>query len=170
MPKITIENLAKSYGRAQALDDISFTVDDGEFFTLLGPSGCGKSTTLSALAGLDEPDSGIIKSGDTVFVDSARGVCLAPEERNLGMVFQSYALWPHMTVKQNLEMPLKLRRVAVKDRNRLVGETLKQVGLEQFGDRYPHAMSGGQQQRVALARSLVYSPDLMLLVSRVVSS
>jgi len=163
MPELTVSGLTKKFGAHAALDDISFTVADGEFFTLLGPSGCGKSTTLNAIAGLDEPDTGRITAGDTVYVDGDTGTFRTPEERNLGMVFQSYALWPHMTVAANLELPLKLRKVPKADRDARIDATLKQVGLATFRDRYPHQMSGGQQQRVALARALVYSPTVLLL-------
>ena len=163
MPELVVEDLAKSFGPATALDHVGFTVRDGEFFTLLGPSGCGKSTTLASIAGLERPDSGTIRVGDRVFVDQAAGTFLQPEERNLGMVFQSYALWPHMTLADNLALPLRIRRLP-RDRQRpLIDGALDQVGLLSMRDRYPHQLSGGQQQRVALARALVYSPTVLLL-------
>jgi iron(III) transport system ATP-binding protein len=163
MPELRVTNLTKRFAGRAAVDDISFTVADGEFFTLLGPSGCGKSTTLGAIAGLEAPDGGRIEAGEVVYLDTDAGTFLNPEERNLGMVFQSYALWPHMTVAGNLELPLRLRKVARVERDRRVNEVLDQVGLGDCRDRYPHQMSGGQQQRVALARALVYSPTLLLL-------
>ncbi|HEY3684958.1 MAG TPA: ABC transporter ATP-binding protein [Streptosporangiaceae bacterium] len=172
MPELTVRGLTKRFGGATtgtagtpvtALDDVSFTVNDGEFFTLLGPSGCGKSTTLAAIAGLEAPDGGRITAGDVVFVDTAEKRFLNPEERNLGMVFQSYALWPHMTVAANLDLPLKLRGLSRADRDKRIDAALEQVGLGQYRRRYPHQMSGGQQQRVALARALVYSPTVLLL-------
>lgn len=163
MPDLVVENIGKTFGAAKALDDVSFTVKDGEFFTLLGPSGCGKSTTLNCVAGLEAPDRGSIRVGDEVFVDASRRKFLTPEERNLGMVFQSYALWPHMTVNDNLAMPLRIRKVHAGERRRRIEEALTQVGLEAYGKRYPHELSGGQQQRVALARALVYSPRVLLL-------
>ncbi|HET7386548.1 MAG TPA: ABC transporter ATP-binding protein [Nocardioidaceae bacterium] len=163
MPELTVRNLAKSFNGQPALRGVSFTVADGEFFTLLGPSGCGKSTTLMSVAGLERPDEGTVRVGDTTFVDTATRHFTPPEERELGVVFQSYALWPHMTVAQNLALPLKLRKVGSKDRERIIDETLTQVGLEQLRGRYPHQLSGGQQQRVALARALVYSPRVLLL-------
>ncbi|SDS08988.1 ABC transporter ATP-binding protein [Microlunatus soli] len=163
MPELTVHELTKNYGTHAALQEVSFTVRDGSFFTLLGPSGCGKSTTLASIAGLERPDHGRIAAGSMTFLDSDQGVYLTPEERNLGMVFQSYALWPHMTVAGNLELPLKLRRVSGSERARRIDRTLEQVGLGPFRDRYPHQLSGGQQQRVALARALVYSPDVLLL-------
>ena len=163
MPELTVNGLSKRFALTKALDDVSFTVKDGEFFTLLGPSGCGKSTTLMSIAGLERPDAGSIAAGATVFVDTDKNIDLPPEERNLGMVFQSYALWPHMTVAANLEMPLKLRTIPKTERDRLIADALAQVGLDGYAGRYPHQMSGGQQQRVALARAIVYSPTVLLL-------
>ncbi|MQA05744.1 MAG: ATP-binding cassette domain-containing protein [Streptosporangiales bacterium] len=163
MPELTVKDLSKEFGSQRALRDVSFTVQDGEFFTLLGPSGCGKSTTLMSIAGLEEPTTGAISAGDKVFVDTAKRTYLPPEERNLGMVFQSYALWPHMTVAANLDMPLRLRKLDKAERDRRIADVLEQVGLAGYANRYPHQMSGGQQQRVALARAIVYSPTVLLL-------
>ena len=163
MPELTVQNLSKKFGDVTVLQDISFTVEDGEFFTLLGPSGCGKSTTLNCVAGLERPSEGSIRVGERVLVDSAAGTFLLPEARELGMVFQSYALWPHMTVADNLAFPLKLRKVAKAEQRRLIDDALETVGLRHLKDRYPHQLSGGQQQRVALARALVYSPNILLL-------
>jgi iron(III) transport system ATP-binding protein len=163
MPDMVVENLYKRFGDVVAVDHVSFTVQDGEFLTLLGPSGCGKSTTLFAIAGLDRPDSGLIRVGETTFFDSATGHFIVPEKRNCGMVFQSYALWPHMTVHENLAFPLRLRKVPKSARIERIGEILKLVELEPHKDRYPHQLSGGQQQRVALGRALVYSPTILLL-------
>jgi iron(III) transport system ATP-binding protein len=163
MAELVVSGLTRSYGNVRAVDDISFTVADGELVTLLGPSGCGKSTTLFSIAGLDRPDGGKIRVGASVFFDSVRGVHLPPEHRNCGLVFQSYALWPHMTVRENVAFPLKLHRVARgKARDRAEGALLL-VEMERYADRYPHELSGGQQQRVALARTLVYEPQLLLL-------
>ena len=163
MPEVTVTNLVKQFGVTTVLEEISFTVKDGEFFTLLGPSGCGKSTTLNCIAGLERPTGGRITVGTDTFVDIAGKVFLPTEARNLGMVFQSYALWPHMTVEANLALPLKLRKVGRPDRATRIGEALDKVGLAHLGGRYPHQLSGGQQQRVALARALVYSPTVLLL-------
>ena len=163
MPDLIVQGLSKRFGNQLALDDITFTVKDGEFFTLLGPSGCGKSTTLMSVAGLERPDAGSIRVGDQVFFDSTTGRFLTPEERSLGMVFQSYALWPHMTVEANLAMPLRLRKVKKARQTSLIDDALDQVGLLPYKKRYPHQLSGGQQQRVALARALVYSPTVLLL-------
>ncbi len=163
MAELRVENLVKTFGAVRAVDDISFTVGDGEFLTLLGPSGCGKSTTLAAIAGLDRSDTGRIILGDRVFFDGAAGLFVPPERREVGLVFQSYALWPHMTVAENLEFPLKLRKMAKAERSSRVAEALALVEMSEYGARYPFALSGGQQQRVALARTLVYRPALLLL-------
>jgi iron(III) transport system ATP-binding protein len=163
MPELVVQNLTKRFGETTVLQDVSFTVKDGEFFTLLGASGCGKSTTLNCVAGLERPDDGSIRVGDKVFVDTAARQFLPPEGRNLGMVFQSYALWPHMTVADNLALPLKIREVPKDEQRKRIDEALDKVGLLHLRERYPHQLSGGQQQRVALARSLAYSPTILLL-------
>jgi iron(III) transport system ATP-binding protein len=163
MPDIRIENLTKSFGAGKVLDGVSFTVRDKEFVTLLGPSGCGKTTTLMCIAGLQSPDEGLIACGDDTFTDRRTGIDQPAERRNLGLVFQSYALWPHMTVEQNVAFPLRLRRTAKRDIGERVAEVLALVELEDHGKRYPHQLSGGQQQRVALARALACSPRVLLL-------
>ncbi|WP_433516634.1 ABC transporter ATP-binding protein [Nonomuraea sp. CA-143628] len=161
MPEVKVDGLCKQFGDNAVLREVTFTINDGEFFTLLGPSGCGKSTTLACIAGLERPSGGTIAVGSAVFADDSTFV--PPEGRNLGMVFQSYALWPHMTVAQNLAMPLKIRKVDRRRQDELISEALGKVGLAELKDRYPHQLSGGQQQRVALARALVYSPSVLLL-------
>lgn len=163
MADLIVSGLTRTYGAIRAVDDISFTINDGEFLTLLGPSGCGKSTTLFSIAGLDQPSAGRIAIGDRVFFDATRGVNLAPEQRNCGLVFQSYALWPHMSVRANVQFPLKLRKVSGTQAREKVDWALSLVEMNDFADRYPHELSGGQQQRVALARTLVYEPQLLLL-------
>jgi iron(III) transport system ATP-binding protein len=163
MAELRIANLVKRFGSVTAVDNVSIDVADGEFVTLLGPSGCGKSTTLAAIAGLDRPDEGEIRVGETVYFNGRDGVYLPPEARNCGLVFQSYALWPHMTVYDNVAFPLKLRKVAGAEQQRRVAEVLALVELEPYAKRYPHELSGGQQQRVALARTLVYRPTILLL-------
>ncbi|WP_405646349.1 ABC transporter ATP-binding protein [Streptomyces sp. NBC_00019] len=163
MPEVTVKNLAKTFGDNSVLRDVTFTIEDGEFFTLLGASGCGKSTTLNCIAGLEQPTEGSITVGGRPFVDAAAGVFLPPEERNLGMVFQSYALWPHMTIAKNLALPLNIRKVPKDKQKTLIHDALDKVGLAELSGRYPHQLSGGQQQRVALARALVYSPTVLLL-------
>ncbi len=163
MPEIHIEGLVKEFGEQRALDDVGFSVRESELFTLLGPSGCGKSTTLLSLAGFHTPERGTIAVGDDTFFDASRRVDVAPERRNLGIVFQSYAVWPHMTVFANLAFPLKVRKLKRKAIASRVRDTLELVEMADYADRYPHQLSGGQQQRVALARALVYSPSVMLL-------
>ncbi|MEF9603694.1 ABC transporter ATP-binding protein [Paracoccus sp. PXZ] len=164
MPDVTISGLSRVYPDGnRAVDNIDLRIADGELFTLLGPSGCGKSTTLAAVAGLDEPSAGTITIGSDVVFDGQRGVNVPCEQRNIGMVFQSYALWPQMTVTEHLDLPLRLRKVAQNLRKRRIDEALELVDLGALGHRYPHELSGGQQQRVALARALVYAPRLLLL-------
>jgi iron(III) transport system ATP-binding protein len=163
VPDITVSHLTAGFGRNVVLDDVEFDVDDGEFFTLLGPSGCGKTTTLLALAGFLKPSRGLIRCGDVTFVDRERKINLPAERRNLGMVFQSYAVWPHMTVAQNVAFPLKVRRTARREVRGRVSETLELLELGGLEQRYPHELSGGQRQRVALARALVYAPSVLLL-------
>jgi len=163
MPDVVISKLHKEFSGTTVLSEIDIHIKDGEFFTLLGPSGCGKSTTLSCLAGLEKPTSGHIAIGDVVFFDSDDHTYVPPEARNLGMVFQSYALWPHMTLEQNLAMPLNIRKVPKAEQKTLIYEALDKVGMAHLMKRYPHQLSGGQQQRIALARALVYSPRVLLL-------
>ena len=163
MPEIRVSHLAKTFADVSVLHDIDFEVQDGEFFTLLGPSGCGKSTTLNCIAGLEDPTDGAIRIGERTLVDRANRVYVPTEERNLGMVFQSYALWPHMTIRKNLAFPLDIRRAGRADKDARIHDALDKVGLAHLQDRYPHQLSGGQQQRVALARALVYSPSVLLL-------
>jgi iron(III) transport system ATP-binding protein len=163
MPEVHVSQLSKQFGDVAVLNDINFTIKEGEFFTLLGPSGCGKSTTLNCIAGLEAPSSGSITVGNVPFVDTAKRLNVPTEERNLGMVFQSYALWPHMTVQQNLVMPLSIRKASKEEKATRIHDALDKVGLAHLKDRYPHQLSGGQQQRVALARALVYSPSVLLL-------
>jgi iron(III) transport system ATP-binding protein len=163
MPEIHVESLVKQFGEQRALDHVSFDVEDGELFTLLGPSGCGKSTTLMSIAGFQDPDEGRIAVGADAFFDAGHGVSVAAERRNLGIVFQSYAVWPHMTVFENLAFPLRVRKLKRRDIRARVQEVLELVELRQFEQRYPHQLSGGQQQRVALGRALVYSPSVLLL-------
>jgi len=163
MPEITVQGLSKAFGKTAALSDVSFRVRDKEFLTLLGPSGCGKTTTLMSVAGFQRPDEGLITCGELAFFDGTSNLWLAAEDRNLGLVFQSYAIWPHLTVFGNVAFPLKVRRTRRDALRRRVMEVLDLVELADLADRYPHQLSGGQQQRVALARALVYSPSVLLL-------
>jgi iron(III) transport system ATP-binding protein len=163
VPDVAVQNLTKRYGASVVLDDLSFEIADGELFTLLGPSGCGKTTTLLSIAGFVKPDGGAIRCGAETFVDAAAEVDVPAERRNLGMVFQSYAIWPHMTVAENVTFPLKIRKARKPARRAKAAEALELVELGDLADRYPHQLSGGQRQRVALARALVYEPSVLLL-------
>jgi iron(III) transport system ATP-binding protein len=167
--ELRVENLRKVFPALRggmpkaAIDDVSFTVAAGEIVVLLGPSGCGKTTTLRCVAGLEHPTSGRIVIGGTVYTDPVAGVLVPPRSRNLGMVFQSYAVWPHMTVRQNVAYPLKARRVPRGEQARAVEEALALVELSAYAERPVTQLSGGQMQRVALARSMVYQPQILLL-------
>ncbi|WP_051631149.1 ABC transporter ATP-binding protein [Afifella pfennigii] len=154
---LALEGVAKRYGQVTALAEVSFDIRRGEFVTLLGPSGSGKTTTLMTIAGFVEPSAGRVgREG----LDITR---LPPEKRNFGMVFQGYALFPHMTVRGNIAYPLKIRRWPQKQREAAIERVLAQVDLTDFAERKPSQLSGGQQQRVALARALVFDPDVLLL-------
>ena len=155
--RIAVANLTKRFGALAAVSDVSLTIEEGELFTLLGPSGCGKTTLLRLIAGFYAPDTGTIRFGDRVVND------VPPHERGIGMVFQNYALWPHMTVAQNVSYGLKLRKVSTSDIADRVHGVLEKVKLGGLGERYPGQLSGGQQQRVALARALVLNPEILLL-------
>ena len=162
---LRLENLTKYFGRFKALDAVTLEVEEGEVFSLLGPSGCGKTTTLRLIAGLEAPDDGNIVLRDRPIVSVQAGILVPPHKRNMGMVFQSYAIWPHMTVFENVAFPLlyggrKHSREEIRD---LVRKALSLVKLEGVEDRSATLLSGGQQQRVALARALVYEPRLLLL-------
>ena len=155
--KVEILNLEKSFGGFKAIDTLSLTIEPGEFMTLLGPSGSGKTTTLNLVAGFEVADSGSIVIGGKP-VDQ-----MPAYRRNVGMVFQNYALCPHMTAASNVGFPLKQRKVSKSKRQELVDEALHAVKLDEFGERYPSQLSGGQQQRVALARAIVFQPQVLLM-------
>lgn len=155
--QISIRNLTKRFGSTTVLREVSLDIADRELFFLLGPSGCGKTTLLRLIAGFYQPDGGELRFGDKVMNT------VPPHERNTGMVFQSYALWPHMTVAQNVAYGLEIRNVPAQEKADRVAEALKTVRMEAYADRSPNQLSGGQQQRVALARALVIRPDVLLL-------
>jgi iron(III) transport system ATP-binding protein len=161
---LEVTDLRKQFAIGRpAIDGVSFAVPAGEIVVLLGPSGCGKTTTLRCVAGLEHPTGGEISIGGRVVSSPARGILVPPRARELGMVFQSYAVWPHMTVRQNVVYPLKHRKLSRSEAGRKVEEVLALVGLSEYADRPVVALSGGQMQRVALARSIVYRPQLLLL-------
>ena len=161
-PTIAVENLAIRYGTTTVVSNVSFQARAGEQLTLLGPSGCGKTTTLRAVAGLEKPSEGRIRVGGTVMFDAAAGINLPAERRGLSMVFQSYAIWPHMTVFENVAYGLRVRRTPEADLRKRVGEALDLVQMGNFAQRHASQLSGGQQQRVALARACAFSPSVLL--------
>jgi len=161
MPGVRIQGLTKRYGDVAAVEGLELRVEPGELVALLGPSGCGKTTTLRLVAGFLKPEAGEIWVGERCL--SSPAAVIPPERRRMAMIFQSYALWPHMTVDQNVAYGLRLAGTPKADRDRRVTEILKAVQLEGYGSRYPGELSGGQQQRVAVARALVVEPEILLL-------
>ena len=162
MSSLTIAGLSKAFGDARVVADLNLQVAEGEMLVLVGPSGCGKTTTLRCIAGLESPSAGHIRIGSRVVTAVDEGINVPPERREIGMVFQSYAVWPHMTVFNNVAYPLRATGVPRKEIPDRVMRTLKLVQLDQLAERYSSQISGGQQQRVALARSLVAEPKLLL--------
>jgi iron(III) transport system ATP-binding protein len=163
MVAVSLEGVGRRFDQVAAVSNLSLDIGAGEFVTLLGPSGCGKTTTLRMVAGLERNTEGRILIGDTVVSDPQRGVFVQPERRRLGMVFQSYAIWPHMTVFENVAYPLRIRRRPSAEIERRVHEALTLVEMQDYAARPAPALSGGQQQRVAIARSLVFEPAVLLL-------
>ncbi len=160
---LSVDNLALSYGSNPILKGVSMQLRRGEVVSLLGPSGSGKTTLLRAVAGLEQPHTGSVTIAGRAIYDAAAGIDIPAEKRDLGLVFQSYALWPHKTVFDNVAYPLKLRKVATGEIGTRVHAALKNLGLDHLAERYPHQLSGGQQQRVSIARALVYNPPVILL-------
>lgn len=165
MPNIQFNHVYKHYDNAEkpAVKALDLEIQEGEFMCLLGPSGCGKTTTLRMIAGLENVSKGAIVLGDKVVDSATQGVFVPPEKRDLGLVFQSYALWPHLTVKKNIEFGLKLRKIAKQEREQIILSVATKLSIEAYLDRLPSQLSGGQQQRVALARTLAVQPEILLM-------
>ncbi len=163
MAEVRLINVWKRFGDVIAVKDMNLEVRDGEFMILLGPSGCGKTTTLRMIAGLEEPTKGQIYIGDKLVADPEKGVFIPPKDRDIAMVFQSYALYPHMTVYDNIAFPLKLRKVPKQEIDRRVREVAEMLGLTELLNRKPRELSGGQRQRVALGRAIVRKPKVFLM-------
>jgi len=157
MAILKVNNLSKSFGNVKAVQGVNFEAAEGEVLSLLGPSGCGKTTTLRCIAGFENPDRG------EIYLDNRKITSIPPEKRGIGMVFQNYALWPHMTVYGNLAFGLQIRKVPKPEIDKRIKKVLNIVQLEGYENRYPRQMSGGQQQRIAMARALVFEPEIMLL-------
>lgn len=157
MAILKVKNLSKNFGKVKAVQDVTFEATEGKVLSLLGPSGCGKTTTLRCIAGFENPDQG------EIYLDNRKITPFPPEKRGIGMVFQNYALWPHMTVYGNLAFGLQIRKVPKDEITKKIKRVLGMVQLEGYENRYPRQMSGGQQQRIAMARALVFEPEIMLL-------
>ena len=163
MGQILLNGIVKSYGKEVVVKNLDLTVEPGEFLTILGPSGCGKTTTLRMIAGLEEPDQGMIKLDDRVVFSRNDGVVIPPEARHLGLIFQSYALWPHMTVAKNITLALKEQKISKDEISNRLKNALEMVQLTGYAERYPSELSGGQQQRVAVARLIALRPTILLM-------
>lgn len=163
MSEVKISNIIKKFGDVKAVDNFNITVKQGEFVSILGPSGCGKTTMLRMVAGFEKATDGEISIGDRIVTSKEKNIFLPPEKRNIGMVFQSYAVWPHMNVFDNVAYPLKIKKLPKNVIKEKVDNALQIVHLSQYADRFPNQLSGGQQQRVALGRALVAEPGLLLL-------
>ena len=162
MSRIELKHIDKFYGSNHVLRDINLTIEDGDFMTLLGPSGCGKTTTLRVVSGLEKPQNGIILMDGKEIVNAAEASFAPPSKRNLNLVFQSYALWPHMTVYDNIAFGLKIQKMSKAEIDRRVMDSLRMMRIDMYKDRYPTELSGGQQQRVAIARALATNPKVLL--------
>jgi iron(III) transport system ATP-binding protein len=163
MTELTVQNVHKYLGGLHILQGASFTAERGSIVSLLGASGSGKTTLLRCIAGLEQPEQGRISIGGKPMLDGAKGLTVAPENRNIGLVFQSYALWPHRTVMENVAYGLKLRGISKVEAGKRVQATLEKIGLGHLAERFPDQLSGGQQQRVAICRALVYEPRVLLM-------
>ncbi len=163
MSRIELKHIDKFYGDNHVLRDINLTIEDGDFMTLLGPSGCGKTTTLRVVSGLEKPQNGIMTIDGVEMINAENAYYAEPSKRGLNLVFQSYALWPHMTVRENIAFGLKIQKLDKEEIDRRLHESLRMMRIEEYIDRYPNELSGGQQQRVAIARAVASNPRLLLL-------
>ena len=163
MSRIELKHIDKYYGDNHVLRDINLVIEDGDFMTLLGPSGCGKTTTLRVVSGLEKPQNGVMTIDGEEMINADLAYYAEPSKRGLNLVFQSYALWPHMTVKENIAFGLKIQKLPKDEINRRIHEALRMMRIEEYIDRYPNELSGGQQQRVAIARAVASNPKLLLL-------
>ena len=163
MSKIQLSHIDKFYGENHVLRDVNLTIEDGDFMTLLGPSGCGKTTTLRVISGLEKAQHGTMTIDDRMIIDADKAFFEAPSKRGLNLVFQSYALWPHMTVFENVAFGLKIKKMKKEEIEETVMRSLATMRIAEYRDRYPNELSGGQQQRVAIARAIASSPKLLLL-------
>ncbi|GKV65105.1 MULTISPECIES: ABC transporter ATP-binding protein [unclassified Sporosarcina] len=163
MSEILLKNINKYFGKSHVLKDVNLKIEEGEFMTLLGPSGCGKTTTLRIIAGLENPEEGLIGIGDKEVVNAGKEHYLPPAKRDLNLVFQSYALWPHMTVFENVSFGLSVKKFNKKKIQQKVEDALERMQIKHLKDRSPSELSGGQQQRVAIARAIVTEPKILLL-------
>ena len=163
MSRVVLEHVTKRFGSTVAVDDLSLEIESGQFFSLLGPSGCGKTTTMRLIAGLEIPDKGRIWIANKLVCDANTGTFVSPGKRGVGMVFQNYALWPHMTVRENILFGLKVRRLTGNEQLSRLERVLHRLQISELVDRFPNELSGGQQQRIALARELVTGSGLLLM-------
>ena len=163
MSRIELKHIDKFYGSNHVLRDINLTIEDGDFMTLLGPSGCGKTTTLRVVSGLEKPQNGTMTIDGVEMINADDAYYAEPSKRGLNLVFQSYALWPHMTVYDNIAFGLKIQKMSKAEIDRRVMDSLRMMRIDMYKDRYPTELSGGQQQRVAIARAIVSEPRLLLL-------
>ena len=163
MSRIELKHIDKFYGSNHVLRDVNLTIEDGDFMTLLGPSGCGKTTTLRVISGLEKPQNGIMTIDGVEMINAEDAYYAEPSKRGLNLVFQSYALWPHMTVYDNIAFGLKIQKMSKAEIEKRVVDSLKMMRIDMYRDRYPTELSGGQQQRVAIARAVASSPKLLLL-------
>ena len=162
MSRIELKHIDKFYGSNHVLRDINLTIEDGDFMTLLGPSGCGKTTTLRVVSGLEKPQNGTMTIDGVEMINADDAYYAEPSKRGLNLVFQSYALWPHMTVYDNIAFGLKIQKMSKAEIDRRVMDSLKMMRIDMYKDRYPTELSGGQQQRVAIARALAAAPAIIL--------